>query len=99
MRRELEYHEEAREDIHQLNDYIEEKCKAPLTACRYLEGLEKSILWLQEHADIFPIVPELSLQMGYPIRRLNYEKMTVLYSIYEDIVHIHRIIPQSMVIY
>lgn len=99
MTRALEYHEEALEDIYQLNGYIEEKCKAPLTARRYLEGMEKSILWLQENADIFPIVPELSLQMGYSIRRLNYEKMAVLYSIDEDIVHIHRIIPQSMVIY
>ena len=53
MTRALEYHEEVMEDIYQLNGYIEEKCKAPLTARRYLEGMEKSILWLQENADIF----------------------------------------------
>ena len=36
MIRELEYLDEAKEDIIRLNDYIENQCKAPLTALQYL---------------------------------------------------------------
>jgi plasmid stabilization system protein ParE len=97
--REIIYLEQAQEDIAQLNDYIENRCLAPVTAFRYIEGLRGRIHWLRNNADIFPVVPELSFIMGFSIRRLNYEKMTVLYSIEEDVVYIHRIIPQSMVIY
>jgi plasmid stabilization system protein ParE len=97
--REIFYLEQAKEDIAQLNDYIENRCLAPITAFRYIEGLRGRINWLRENAEVFPVVPELSFIMGFSIRRLNYEKMTILYSIEEDVVNIHRIIPQSMVIY
>ena len=97
--RTIEYLEQAKEDIELLNDYIENQCHAPLTALRYIEGLRGRIQWLRNNAELFPVVPELSLLMGYPIRRLNYEKMAVLYSIDGNIVNIHRIMPQSMIIY
>jgi len=97
--RELVYLEKAKEDLFRLNDYIENQCKAPLTAFRYLEGLEGRIQWLRGNAELFPIEPELSFIMGFEVRRLNYEKMAILYSIDDEIVYIHRILPQSMVIY
>lgn len=97
--RTIEYLEQAKEDIELLNDYIKDQCHAPLTALRYIEGLRGRIQWLRNNAELFPVVPELSLLMGYPIRRLNYEKMAVLYFIDGNIVNIHRIMPQSMIIY
>ena len=97
--REIEYREQAKEDIKNLNDYIENQCHAPLTALRYIEGLRGRIQWLRNNAEIFPVIPELSFAMGYPIRRLNYEKMAILYTVEEDVVNIHRILPQSMIIY
>ena len=97
--REIIYLEQAKEDITQLNDYIENMCFAPITAFRYIEGLRGRIQWLRNNAELFPIEPELSFAMGYPIRRLNYEKMAVLYSVDDDVVNIHRIMPQSMIIY
>ena len=93
----LRYSVDAYNDIVNLNDYIVEQCCAPLTAKRYLSGLEQRILWLKENADMFPIVPELSFQLGSPIRRLNYERMAILYSITDEAVYIHRIIAQSMI--
>ena len=99
MMREIVYSEEATEDIIRLNDYIEGECKAPLTALRYLQGLEGRVQWLRGNADVFPIEPELSFMMGIEIRRLNYKEMAILYSIEEEKVYVHRIIPQSMVIY
>lgn len=97
MIRVIKYSIEAHDDIIRLNEYIAQVCKAPLTAKRYLMGLEQRVMWLQQNADLFPVVPELSFELGYPVRRLNYEKMAVLYSITDDAVYVHRIIPQSMI--
>jgi len=74
MTRELEYHDEALDDIYQLNDYIEDKCKAPLTARRYLEGMEKSVLWLQENADIFPDCPRVVFTDGISHQKAELRK-------------------------
>jgi len=95
--RPIKYHEEARIDIYRLNDYIEHTCKAPLTAKRYLSGLESRILWLQDNAELRPIEQELSSRINLPIRRLNYEKMAILYTIENEEVLILRIVPQSMI--
>ena len=93
----IRYSADAYNDIIKLNDYIVQQCCAPLTAKRYLSGLEQRILWLKQNADLFPIVPELSFQLGASIHRLNYERMAILYSITDEAVYIHRIIPQSMI--
>ena len=97
MMRVIRYSADAYNDIVKLNDYIVQQCCAPLTAKRYLAGLEQRILWLKQNADLFPIVPELSFQLGSPIRRLNYERIAILYSMTDEVVYIHRIIPQSMI--
>jgi len=86
-------------DIVSLSQYIQDECKAPLTARRYVDALFVRIKWLEHNADIFAVVPELSIQLGTDVRRLNFGNMTILYSIEEDKVYIHRIIPQSSVIY
>lgn len=97
MMRSIKYCEEAYKDILRLNEYIAQECHMPLTAKRYMMGLEQRVLWLQQNADLFPVIPELSFEMGFPVRRLNYEKMAVLYSVTDDVVYVHRIIPQSMI--
>ena len=43
MSREIQYLEQAKEDIELLNDYIENQCHAPLTALRYIDGLRGRI--------------------------------------------------------
>lgn len=91
--------EEAEADLQELRDIIEFSYQAPLTAKRYVEELNTKMQWLVNGADYFPVVPELSYQYGCDMRRLNFKKMAILYSIEGDIVNIHRIIPQSMVIY
>lgn len=54
---------------------------------------------LVNYADVFSPIPELSIEMGVTIHRLNFEKMAILYSIDNEYVIIHRIIPQKMIIY
>ena len=44
----IKYSIEAHDDIVRLNEYIAQVCKAPLTAKRYLMGLEQRIMWLQQ---------------------------------------------------
>lgn len=91
--------EAARLDIQALRDAIAYYYRAPLTAKRYVADLNTKMQWLSNGADFFPIVPELSYQYGRDIRRLNFKKMAILYSIEGHKVYVHRIIPQSMVIY
>lgn len=91
--------DEAVRDLRDLSDAIEFSYRAPLTAKRYVEELNTKMQWLANGADYFPAVPELSYQYGCDMRRLNFKKMAILYSIEGNIVNIHRIIPQSMVIY
>lgn len=86
-------------DIASLTTYIGMDCKAPQTAKSYIDALYVRIKWLENNANIFPIIPELSLQMGFSIRRINFGKMAILYSVEDDIVYVHRVIPQSLVIY
>lgn len=85
--------------MQELKDAIEFSYQAPLTAKRYVEELNTKMQWLANGADYFPVVPELSYQFGCDMRRLNFKRMAILYSIEGDIVNILRIIPQNMVIY
>lgn len=89
----------AQMDIRNLRDAIKDSYRAPLTAKRYVADLNAKMQWLADGADYFPIVPELSYQLGLEIRRLNFKRMAILYSVEDDKVFVHRIIPQNMVIY
>lgn len=89
----------AQSDLYNLRDAIVNYYKAPLTAKRYLEDLNRSMQWLANGADYFPSVPELYYTFGFEVHRLNFKKMAILYSIEDEIVYIHRIIPQNMIIY
>ena len=90
---------EAKDDLQALRKAIEETYQAPITAKRYVTDLGTKMQWLANGADYFPIVPELSYQYGYDVRRLNFKKMAILYTIEGNNVYILRIIPQSLVIY
>ncbi len=91
--------DKANSDLLSLRDAIKDYYKAPLTAHRYMVELNTKMEWLCNGADYFPIVPELSYQYGFEVRRLNFKKMTILYSIQGNDVYVHRVIPQSLVIY
>lgn len=93
------YSRQAEEDIDSLARYIAGVCFAPLTAKKYISELQLRIQWLEHNADVFPVVLELSYRMGFQIRRLNFNKMAILYSIEDDVVYIHRIMAQSLIVY
>lgn len=89
----------AQSDVDKLRFAIAFKFRAPLTAKRYVEGLNKKVQSLKVGADAIQIDKVFSAQYGFDVRRVNYKEMAILYSIEEDVVIIQRIIPQNMVIY
>ena len=86
-------------DVDKLRFAIVFKYRAPLTAKRYLKGLNDTIQSLKTGADSINIESYLSSMYGFDIRRINYKEMAILYSIEDNIVYIHRIMPQSMIIF
>jgi len=93
------YSKEADNDLQNLSDVIMYKFKAPLTAARYLNGLQKEIKRLPVLADALPyyIRPQL-LKYGQNTKRINYKEMAIIFAIYGPIVYIHRIIPANSII-
>ena len=86
-------------DVDMLRFAIVFKYRAPLTAKRYLKGLNDTIQSLKIGADSIKVDLELSRQYGLDIRRVNYKEMAILYSVEGTIVYVHRIMPQSMIIF
>ena len=89
----------AENDLAELRAAIKYKYKSPLTAQKYLDGLNGVFQYLTEYAEAFQKVPELFYEYDLVVRRINYKKMAIFYTIDNDIVYIQRVIPQSMVIY
>ena len=86
-------------DVDKLRFAIVFKYRAPLTAKRYLKGLNDTIQSLKNGADSIQVDEELSEQYGLNIRRINYKEMAILYTIEDANVYIIRIMPQSLIIF
>ncbi len=84
-------------DIENLHFYIFEICKSPLTSKQYIEGIYSEITQLSFSAESFPVSTLNSvIKFGHNARRINYKKMSIIFTIHDNIVLIHRIIPGSM---
>jgi len=90
--------EDADNDINGYTDFIINEYNSPLTALRNYEGLFETIFSLEKIADKIPISQSKYLQQfGFNTRRVNYKKMTIIYTIHNNIVFIKRIVPQSLI--
>jgi len=86
------------DDIQDLYYAIVLEYKSPLTAKRYVAGLYAEIKSLEKTAEMFVIRDDRSLlQYGYNVRRINYKKMAVIYTINGSDVYVHRVIASSMI--
>ena len=84
-------------DIENLRFVITEIFKSPNTATVYVEELRKEINLLAISAESFPVSTLSSvIKYGHNARRINYKKMSIIFTIHNDIVLIHRIIAGSM---
>lgn len=94
----LEYTEEARSDLRKLAYVISEHYKAPLTAVRYLNRIDREILKLSHSAESFMIQTSESLQQYGPFpRRMNYKNIAIIYKVIHDVVYIRRVMPSNLI--
>ena len=97
------YSELAEKDIYGLFDFITEKYKSPLTAARYIQGIYDEINKLSTQACIHGIEKaSFYRQFGFAVRRINYKKMAILYSVIEcnvseNFVWIYRVMAASLI--
>ena len=93
------YSDVAIDDLHALSHYIIENCKAPITSREYAKGIVTTINSLSYLADSLPLFRRKSFaKYGFNVRRINYKKMAIIYSIHGKVVLIQRIIPGALII-
>ena len=90
--------EEAKQDRKSLARFIKEEVHAPLTAKRYMLGLEEEIKKLENSAGSLAVDEELSRQIGMEVKRTHYKNIAIIFSVEGEKVYIHHIIPQKMVV-
>ncbi|GAB6011260.1 type II toxin-antitoxin system RelE/ParE family toxin [Viscerimonas tarda] len=94
----IQYSEESRIDIKELGYVIREKYNAPITAAKYIIGIIHEIKQLTTNPEIYAIQTRQSLkQYGHNVRRLNYKKMAIIYTVHGTTVYIHRIVPANTI--
>ena len=82
------YSEKALNDVDNLFYFIKIECNSPITAKKYINGLLKTIEILSNQPESFSISDSKStLQYGLDIRRTSYKKISILYSIYGELVY------------
>ncbi len=98
MKYQLRYSDPALEDIKELRFVIRHIYKAPNTAIQYLQGLYDEISRLKIHPEYPPVQSSPFFhRYGTNVRRINYKKMAVIYTVHGNIVYIHRVIPASLI--
>lgn len=94
---EIFFSEQANTDIQNLSNTIMYQYQAPLTAFKYIQGLLDEIKKLKTNADSFSKKQKNLFHFGYNVRRLNYKKMAIIYSVIDRTVYILRIVPSSTI--
>ena len=80
-------------------DYIIYECDAPKTAKQHYDDLMALLEKIRKYPTAFSVRTSVSLlQYGYNIRRANYKKMAILYSMKGSMVYIHRVVAASMIV-
>ncbi|MCL2649574.1 MAG: type II toxin-antitoxin system RelE/ParE family toxin [Candidatus Azobacteroides sp.] len=90
---------EAMTDLYKYVHFIHSEYKMPITAAKHLAGLRKEIKKLAINAEIFAICTNESLQKyGSNVRRVEFKRMAIIYTVSQSTVSVKRIIPASMII-
>jgi len=88
---------EADYDMLELEYYIRNELKSPITAAKYLNDLNATILKLEVYANAIGFNKYVQEQFGANARHINFKKMAIIYFIEDDIVFIKRVIPASLI--
>ena len=88
----------AHRDIYKVHDYIEYELFNPLAAKNFLEGIYAKIYGLKLNAGIFATSSYKDvLQYDDFARHVTYKGFTIIYSIHDDLVVVHRVIHGSLI--
>ncbi len=94
----IEYSKQAEEDIENLFNVIAAEYKAPITAFRYINGLIETINSLRRNAAAFTFyTSDFVKPYGTNVKRINYKKMAIIFTVFENVVYIHRVIPSATI--
>jgi len=88
---------EADYDMFELECYIKNILKSPITASKYLNDLDATVLKLAVCANTISFNKYVQEQFGANVRHINFKKMAIIYFIEDDIVFIKRVIPASLI--
>jgi hypothetical protein len=90
--------QDAENDLQEYIDYIIVGCKKPLTALRHYEGLFDLLNGLKYMPERFAIQTGASfLCFGSNVRRINYKKLAIIYTVHGNIVYILRIVTANLI--
>ena len=89
----------AQEDIDRYIDTIIYTYDAPITAKKHYDDLYNVLKKIEQ----YPMINQIRhssflLQYGYNVRRVNYKKMAILYTVNGCIIYVHRVIAGSLLI-
>ena len=91
--------EEANRDIDAYIDYIIYECDAFMTAKKHYDGLIALLEKIQKNPTFFSIRTSASLlQYGNSVRRANYKKMAIIYTVNGFTIDVHRVVAASMIV-
>jgi len=90
--------EKAQQDLRDLSNIISLEYKSPATAVKYLREIYGEMGKLSTHAESYSI-QALSYfsQYGFNVRRLNYKKMAIIYTVTNNTAYIKRVVPASTI--
>ncbi|GHT31844.1 MAG: type II toxin-antitoxin system RelE/ParE family toxin [Prevotellaceae bacterium] len=98
MRYKIKLSNDAQYDFDNYIDYILFECGAPLTAIKHYEGITRALNDLSKNPFINNVRDNAFFKtLGMNVRRENYKKMAIIYTVNEDTVFIHRIIASSLI--
>ena len=88
----------AQEDINEYIETIINTFDAPRTAKKHYDDLYNLLRKIEQYPMSNPIRYGLSLlQYGYNVRRVNYKKMAILYTVNGNNIYVHRVIAGSLI--
>ena len=97
MKYKIFFSTEADYDMLELEYYIRNELKSPITASKYIKDLDASILKLSVSANAIGFNKYVQEQFGVNARHINFKKMAIIYFIEDDTVFIKRVIPASLI--
>lgn len=90
--------EQAQQDLRDLSNTISFEYKSPATAIKYLREIYVEMETLSTHSESYTIqVTSHFSQYGFNVRRLNYKKMAVIYTVINNTAYIKRVVPSSTI--